>query len=242
MARKVYLMERFFWLLYHPLAWAYDTVADAVSAGRWQKWVRAILPFVRGSRVLEIGFGPGHLQMALREAGFLAFGVDESMPMIRTACRHLQRTGVVPLNLVRGHAEALPFACECFDCVVATFPGAFILASPTLTGIWRVLRPGGRLAVLLGSTIGGNSLYVRFLRWLFRVTSQGPWPHSLYRSMTEHLSNLNYVNVTWENTDYNDDRLLVLIAQKPVGVETIERHGSELSRQVTSDGNTNCSG
>lgn len=235
-------MERIFWLLYHPLAWAYDGIASVVSAGRWQKWVLAILPFVRGSRVLEIGFGPGHLQMALRAAGFLTFGVDESMPMIKTARRHLQRTGIVPLNLVRGQAEALPFACECFDCVVATFPGAFILAFPTLTSIWWVLRPGGRLVVLLGSTIGGDSLYVRFLRWLFGVTSQDPWSDSLYHSITERLSNLNYVNVTWENTDYNGDRLLVLIAQKPVGVETIERHGSELSRQVTSDGNTNCSG
>ncbi|MCX8025496.1 MAG: class I SAM-dependent methyltransferase [Thermanaerothrix sp.] len=225
MADKVYPMERIFWLLYHPFAWAYDWVASVVSAGRWQKWVRTILPFVRGVRVLEIGFGPGHLQVDLRMAGFSTFGVDESMPMIKITRRRLQRAGVVPINLVRSQAEALPFACECFDCVVATFPGMYILATSTLVGIWRVLRPGGCLIVLLGSTIGGDSLYVRFLRWFFRVTSQGPWPHSLSHSIAGRLLNLNYVNVTWKNSDYNGDQLLVLMAQKPLDLETAERHG-----------------
>lgn len=207
-------MERIFWLLYHPFAWAYDWVAHVVSVGRWRHWVRTILPFIRGLRVLEIGFGPGHLQVELNAAGFSTFGVDESMPMIKMARNRLQRAGLV-FNLVRGRAETLPFACECFDCVVATFPGAFILATPTLEGIWRILRPGGRLVILLGSRLGGNSPYARFLRWLFRVTSQGPWLPSVCDSITAYLLDLNYVNVTWENSDYNGDRLLVLVAQKP---------------------------
>lgn len=217
-------MQYLFWLLYHPFAWAYDWVADMVSAGRWRQWVRVVIPFIRGLRVLEIGFGPGHLQVELNTAGVSIVGVDESMPMIKIARRRLERVGA-PLNLVRGQAERLPFACECFDCVVATFPGAFILATSTLEGIWRVLRPGGSLVILLGSTLGGNSLHARFWRWLFRVTSQGPWPYSLHYSITERLLNLNYENVTWENSDYNGDRLLILVAQKPSALITTEARG-----------------
>ncbi|MGB9899096.1 hypothetical protein, partial [Thermanaerothrix sp.] len=47
------------------------------------------------------------------------------------------------------------------------------------------------------------------------VTSQGPWLPSVCDSITAYLLDLNYVNVTWENSDYNGDRLLVLVAQKP---------------------------
>ena len=55
------LLLRFFHLLYHQLAWAYDAVSAAVSLGRWQDWGAAALPFVNGASVLELGHGPGHL-------------------------------------------------------------------------------------------------------------------------------------------------------------------------------------
>ena len=59
------LLRIFFQLLYHPFAWAYDLVAGLVSLGRWKSWVLCGLPLLAG-RVLEIGFGPGHLQAALQ--------------------------------------------------------------------------------------------------------------------------------------------------------------------------------
>lgn len=215
MARKVYLMERVFWLLYHPFAWAYDFVSWVVSMGRWQKWVHSMVPLLEGPCILEIGFGPGHLQTRLFKCGYRVFGVDESPNMVNLARRRLQRGGVLG-QLVRARAEALPFRRDSFDTVVATFPGNYIWAMDTLEGIWSVLRPGGRLVVLLGAVPGGEGLFVRALRWLFRMTAQGPVSPEFQHRLTEHFLARNYLNVAWKISDYNGDQMLILMAQKPL--------------------------
>ena len=67
------LLQPIFHLLYHQFAWTYDFVAAFVSLGRWQDWVDAVVPFMSG-RVLEIGFGPGHLQELLNRQIFRCSG------------------------------------------------------------------------------------------------------------------------------------------------------------------------
>ncbi|MEI7772873.1 MAG: class I SAM-dependent methyltransferase, partial [Chloroflexales bacterium] len=110
--------------LYRELAWSYDAVAAAVSGGLWQRWGLVVLPFLRG-RVLEIGFGPGHLQLALAAAGRPACGVDSSPQMISIARRRLRRAGH-PARLARGSAQQIPLASAAFDTVLATFPAEYI--------------------------------------------------------------------------------------------------------------------
>jgi ubiquinone/menaquinone biosynthesis C-methylase UbiE len=88
------ILRFFFKLLYHQFAFAYDLVAATVSLGRWKDWVMSILPFVEGPRVLEIGFGPGHLQRRLLQRGLIAVGIDESPQMARLAKRNLTGTSV----------------------------------------------------------------------------------------------------------------------------------------------------
>jgi len=85
------LLRFFFRLLYHQFAFTYDLVAATVSLGRWKDWVLSVLPFIQGTRVLEIGHGPGHLQRALLEQNLLAVGIDESSQMGRLAKRNLRR-------------------------------------------------------------------------------------------------------------------------------------------------------
>ena len=55
------LLRPVYYLLYHHFAWTYDLVADIVSLGQWKDWVRTALPYLDGC-VLELGYGPGHLQ------------------------------------------------------------------------------------------------------------------------------------------------------------------------------------
>src|SRR5512135_1407430 len=91
----------FFWHFYHGFAWTYDFVASAVSIGRWNDWILCTLPYVRGNRVLEIGHGPGHLQVNLRRSKpGLNIGLDESPQMGRIARRRLQAAGCTHPNLV----------------------------------------------------------------------------------------------------------------------------------------------
>jgi ubiquinone/menaquinone biosynthesis C-methylase UbiE len=82
------LLRPIYYLLYHQFAWAYDFVASLVSLGQWRDWVRTALPHLNG-RVLELGFGPGHLQVEMQKRGLIPFGVDESRFMARQASQRL---------------------------------------------------------------------------------------------------------------------------------------------------------
>ncbi len=164
------LFRTTFYLLYHQFAWTYDMVAATVSLGRWKGWVRQSIPYLQG-RILEIGFGPGHLQQALHERGSQVFGVDESHQMAQQAKRRLRRKGF-PSRLVRGVAQQLPFQDGVFDTVVATFPSEYIFDPSTLREARRVLVRGGRLVILPMAWITGNLPWERLAAWLFRITGQ----------------------------------------------------------------------
>jgi ubiquinone/menaquinone biosynthesis C-methylase UbiE len=166
-------MTLFFRLLYHPLAWSYDLVAATVSLGRWQKWVKTTAGLLAGPRVLELGFGPGHMQVHLEQVGFTPFGLDESAQMARRAHRSLLGRGQAA-RLARGLAQHLPFADASFNSVVATFPTQYIYDPSTLGEIRRVLKPGAPLVVLMTAWITGHSLPERLMHWLFNITGESP--------------------------------------------------------------------
>lgn len=162
-------MRHFFQWLYHPLAFTYDLVAAAVSFGRWNDWVREVLPYIHGTRVLEVGHGPGHLQRSLLDLGLAPVGLDESAQMGRLAKTRLLKSGYAKINLVRGVTQSLPFPSGHFDTILSTFPSEYIFDPQTLSEVWRVLDNGGRL-VVLPAAWPRNPL----LGWLFRVTGQSP--------------------------------------------------------------------
>lgn len=184
------LLRFFFYLLYHPFAFAYDLVAATVSLGRWKEWVLSVLPFIVGTRILEIGHGPGHLQRALLSQGLLSVGIDESVSMGRLAKRNLRRTlasgqmngswtsspkaSYAQIRLTRGLAQHLPFPSGCFDTVVATFPADYIFDPITLEEARRVLTPGGRFVILPGASILGRGFMDRAMAFLFRITGETP--------------------------------------------------------------------
>jgi ubiquinone/menaquinone biosynthesis C-methylase UbiE len=181
------ILRLFFHILYHQLAFAYDLVAWVVSFGHWRDWVMEVVPFITGTRTLEIGHGPGHLHRFLLSRGLVAVAMDESAPMGRLARRRLISTGwennsktatptqpthqtaYAQINLTRGMAQHLPFRDGSFDTVIATFPAEYITDPRTLTEVRRCLDNGGRF-VVLPVAMPKN----RVLSWLFKVTGQTP--------------------------------------------------------------------
>ena len=159
---------------YREFAWTYDLVAAAVSGGRWSAWGQATLPYLRG-RVLELGCGTGSLQRALaRELGSEpVVGLDASPQMLALTRRKLAASGQ-SYRLVRAVAQALPFPGTSFDSIVATFPSEYIIDPATLAELRRVLRPGGRVVVVLAASFGADGLYYRLLDLLYRLTLQRP--------------------------------------------------------------------
>lgn len=175
-------LRLFFWHFYHGFAWTYDFVAAVVSLGRWNDWVRGALPYVSGTRILEIGHGPGHLQVDLRrEEDRAVFGLDESPQMGRLARRRLLDSACLDLDLARGIAQHLPFRSGAFDTVVSTFPAEYIFEEQTLSEVRRVLREGGRFVLLPAAWIVGRKALDRLAAWLFRATDQAPrYPGSVF--------------------------------------------------------------
>ncbi len=170
---RQHVLHRFFQLLYNELAGCYDLVAWAASQGRWRAWRRAALRHLAGKSVLELGHGSGHLLVELDHQGFVPVGLDASPFMARQAKRRLH-SQAVHVPLVQARAQALPFLGEAFDSVVATFPTDFIIYPQTLREVVRVLRPRGRLVVVLGASFVGRGPISGLLRWVYRATGQEP--------------------------------------------------------------------
>jgi ubiquinone/menaquinone biosynthesis C-methylase UbiE len=212
------IMRLFFRLLYHPLAWTYDLVAASVSLGRWKQWVFNSVGLLNGPRVLELGFGPGHLQAQIRASGLAIFGLDESFQMARQASRRLRRKGR-PHYLVRGLAQHLPYPSQTFDSVVATFPTTYIYHPDTLAEIMRVLKNDGRLVILMAAWITGKSLAERFMASVFRITNQAPPEEHDFNQLLEiytqagFAAQLKYIDLT-DNRSQPSSRIMFIIAEK----------------------------
>lgn len=205
------LLLFFFHLIYEPLAWSYDLVAWVVSLGRWRSWVYTALPELTGPRVLELGHGPGHLQLALHQKGVRAFGVDRSPQMGRLARRRLNHAAFTP-NLVRASTEHLPFSPHSFDQLVATFPSEYIVLPTTLSESLRALTPLGKLVVLPVAWIRGNRLWDRAAAWLFKLTGQASAWDSRF---SEPLRRAGF-SVEEKRVSTSTSEIMLLLARQPL--------------------------
>ncbi len=107
----------------------------------WRKKTVRSLGLPPGSVVLDLACGTGDLCRVLEDAGYRAVGVDRSAGMLAAA-----RTSV---PLVRGDALALPAADGSVDGIVCGFALRNVLGLDLFFAeCARVLRPGGRVALL----------------------------------------------------------------------------------------------
>jgi ubiquinone/menaquinone biosynthesis C-methylase UbiE len=160
-----------FRLLYNEMAWSYDAVSWIVSLGHWREWQAAAIPYLSGDSVLEIAHGPGHILLALNNAGFRVMGLDISAYMGRQARRRIEKRGA-KIPLVRGRAQNLPYKSGTFDNVLITFPTRFIIDPETTKSISRILKSNGRLVIVPEASLTGRGAIYRFIECLFVITGQ----------------------------------------------------------------------
>lgn len=137
--------------MFSAIAPRYDLTNTVISAGLHRVWKRATVAALGlrpGEQALDLCCGTGDLARLMAEAvapdGRVA-GVDFSEPMIAQA---RGPSGGRATFLV-GDALALPFPASTFDAAAVGF-GLRNVADPggAVGEIRRVLRPGGRLALL----------------------------------------------------------------------------------------------
>ena len=227
------LLRFFFRLLYHQFAFTYDLVAATVSLGRWKDWVLSVLPFLEGTRILEIGHGPGHLQRALLERDLLAVGVDESPQMGRLAGHNLTRflrstinlpndkiRAYTQIRLARGVSQHLPFPNESFDTIVSTFPSEYIFDPQTLMEAQRVLTSNGRFVILPGATIMGRGALDRAMALLFRITGETPPNLSeILRERSKAPFAQSGFQVQIHEVNIRSSLVFILVATKPTATQ-----------------------
>jgi SAM-dependent methyltransferase len=129
---------------------------EGITWGHWSLPESEVqmLPDVTGKDVIELGCGTAYFSAWLKKAGARrVVGLDVTPAQLETA-RRLDEEFGLGLELIEANAEDVPLPDASFDVVHSEF-GASIWCDPAL---WiaeaaRLLRPGGELVFLRGSTL-----------------------------------------------------------------------------------------
>jgi demethylmenaquinone methyltransferase/2-methoxy-6-polyprenyl-1,4-benzoquinol methylase len=131
--------------MFDAIAPRYDLVNGLMTFGldgHWRKRTISLLDTPRGSLVADIGSGTGDLARAVLKAGHRAVGVDLSMGMLRAG-----QPGGAPMVLA--DAAMMPLEDRAVDAAVSGFAlRNFAELHAVVVEIARVVRPGGRIALL----------------------------------------------------------------------------------------------
>jgi demethylmenaquinone methyltransferase/2-methoxy-6-polyprenyl-1,4-benzoquinol methylase len=213
--------------MFGAIAPRYDLANTLISAGLHRRWKQATARLVRGlpgGRALDVCCGTGDLALLLaRDVGprGRVVGIDFSEEMLGVARRKAAAAGLgATIEFALGDAEALALPDAAFDGATVGFGIRNTIHPDTaLRELHRVLRPGGRLAVLEFGTPPSHvvqRLYDWYsctvVRWvgrlasrhsdayLYLVTSIRAWPdQEAFAGMMVRagFAQVHYYNLLW---------------------------------------------
>ncbi len=132
----------------------YDFLNHFLSLGIDKRWRLAVIKSLRPlepQRVLDVATGTGDLAIQVHKSlrAKEIIGVDISPKMLEIGQKKIERRGIKNIRLEPGDSEDLRFESDYFDATTVAF-GVRNFETPIkgLREMYRVLRPGGRIAVL----------------------------------------------------------------------------------------------
>jgi len=133
--------------------WA--VVAERYGAG-WKQanapdlaWLVAASVPTTTDHALDVGTGGGHAALALAPAVGSVDAIDPTPEMLAVASRLAADRGIPNITFTLATADALPFPDAAFEVAVTRFSvHHWPRPEPAFREIRRVLRPGGRLAIV----------------------------------------------------------------------------------------------
>lgn len=150
---------------FDPVAPTYDRLNRIMTAGLDRRWrhhaVSQLSVFSSHLSVLDVACGTGDMMVELTKYGYTVTGVDLSEQMLAVA-----RRKAASARFQLADAEALPFAAASFDAVTCAFGVRnFVHLEQGLGEMVRVLKPGGRMAILELAT--PDNPFIRFFYNLY---------------------------------------------------------------------------
>ena len=158
----------------------YDLLNTVMTAGRHYEWRRLAVDMALGEMegpALDVATGTGDfaLDLARRSPVAHVVGLDFTEAMLRIGARKAEQGGLAErVGYLLGDAHALPFPDDYFICATVGFGVRnFIDLHRALRELWRVVRPGGRVAALEIVRLDGAGPLSRLFPLYFRYIT--PW-------------------------------------------------------------------
>lgn len=131
---------------YDWIAKGYDTFM--ILFPLWKKWIKKVIPYIEGKKILEVSFGNGYLMTQYVKDGLEIHGIDYNEKMLEIASRKILKKGM-NVKLSKGNVEALPYEDNTFDTLINTmsFTG-YPNGEKALTEMKRVLKKEGKLLIV----------------------------------------------------------------------------------------------
>jgi demethylmenaquinone methyltransferase/2-methoxy-6-polyprenyl-1,4-benzoquinol methylase len=159
---------------YNKIAKVYDLLAEHSEQPMREIGIQMLAPRI-GETILEIGFGTGHCLVELARAvgpSGSVLGIDLSENMVAETRALIEKEGLTDrIQLHCGDAARLPFDSESIDGIFTSFTLELFDTPelPQVLAAWRrVLRPGGRLAVVAISKEGKQGVVMKAYEWTHR--------------------------------------------------------------------------
>lgn len=140
--------------MFNNIAPKYDLLNQLLSLGihkGWRKKAVAMLKDIQPKNILDIATGTGDFAIeAMKLNPDKVTGIDISEGMLKLGVEKIKKLGLEKtIELKKGDSENLPFESNTFDAITVGFGVRnFENLDKGISEIYRVLRPGGKLAVL----------------------------------------------------------------------------------------------